>query len=255
MRSKKQYSLLDNSRFYILVFSFLLSLATVAWLRLNIASDQVFYIRLQQVFGLASVAWWYLALVISPVGYIVGQRRIGGLKFARRAIGVSAFYFAVLHSVVAVFGQLGGVQQITYLPELFKWSLGLGLVALVILLILTITSFDAVVKYMTFVRWKWLHQLVYLGGVLAMLHIWMIGTHLAYTGTRVGVFIMLVILLGLELYRITKLINDKYLQFGRAEMFIVFLALWLITTTFIFVLPSYVQNYHSRHRHVNTESR
>lgn len=247
MKEKETYHLLDNSRFYILASSFLLSLAVLAYLRLELPNDQVFSIRLQQAFGLLCVLYWYSALIISPLGYVIGKHRMRRLEFARRAIGVSAFYFALLHGLTALFGQLGGFSQLAYLPAIFKWSLTGGLIAMIILLLLAMTSFDAVIKCMTFRRWKWLHRLIYIGGILAMLHVWTIGTHMAYGGVQAAVYGALVVLIGLELYRITKLVNDKHLHFRTADTVVLCIAVWAVVAALLLAVPTYIQNYHSRH--------
>jgi len=239
--------LLNNSRFYILNGSILLSVAVFSWLRIQISSDQLFFIRAEQVFGLLCVGYWYLALTISPIGYVVGKQRTKRLEFSRRAIGVSAFYFALLHAAIALWGQLGGFTQLQYLPSLFQWSLLGGLVAFVILLIMAATSFDKVVKIMTFRKWKWLHRLVYIGGILAVFHIWSVGTHISYGGIRVAALVALIILAGLELYRVTKLLNDKYLHLDRTESLTVYVVLWAIVSTLILLFPTVIQNYHSQH--------
>lgn len=247
MTTVQKQSLLNNSRFYILLSSILVSVVLFSWLRLAIPSDQLFYIRTQQVFGLLCVAYWYIALVISPLGYVIGKQRMKRIEFARRAIGVSAFYFALLHASIALWGQLGGLSDLGYLPELFKWSLLGGLIAFSILLLMAITSFDGVVKFMTYRKWKWLHRLVYIGGILAVLHIWTVGTHLAYTNVQLIAFVALVILVGLELYRTTLLTNQKYLHLGKSEMITLFATCWVIVSLLIFSIPATVQNYHSRH--------
>lgn len=244
--------LLNNSRFYILATSFLLSLAVVAFLRLHIPSDQLFYIRIQQVFGLLGVCFWYSALVISPIGYVIGKHRIKKLEFARRAIGVSAFYFVLLHGCVALWGQLGGLTELGYLPALFQWSLIFGTIAFTVLLMMALTSFDAVVKFMTYRKWKWLHRLVYIGGVFALLHIWTIGTHLAYSHVQLIAFIALLVLAGLELYRTTKLVNDKYLHLNKTEAMTLYVSSWVIISALILMTPVFIQNYHSRHNDHNT---
>lgn len=247
MAQEKEYHLLNNVRFYIVASSLLLSLAIAAYVRIEVPGDQVFYIRLQQIFGLLCVVYWYMALAISPVGYAIGKHRVKRLEFARRAIGVSAFYFALLHGLIALFGQLGGFAQLVYLPDLFQWSLLGGLIGFVILFLLASTSFDRVVKFMTFRRWKWLHRLTYIGGVVAMLHVWTIGTHLAYGGVQIAMFTALAVLAGLELYRTSRLLNDKYLQLEKAEMIVMFVALWAIAATLMLAVPHYVKNYHGRH--------
>lgn len=254
MTQKPTYSLFNNSRFYILTSSILISVLVFSWLRLQIPSDQLFYIRTQQVFGLLCIFYWYFALVISPIGYVIGKHRTKRLEFARRAIGVSAFYFAVLHAAIAVWGQLGGLSELNHLPELFRWSLFLGMIALVVLGIMAATSFDKVVKFMTFKKWKWLHRLVYIGGILAVLHIWMIGTHLAYLNVQLIAFVALVILAGLELFRTTKLVNEKYLHLGKTEAATLFATCWVIVSLAIFMIPVTIQNYHSRHTdHTSTK--
>lgn len=247
MKKQDTYSILNNSRFYILSFSFLASVAIFSWLRLHIDSDQLLFIRLQQIFGFVCLLFWYAALIISPIGYVIGKNRMTHINFTRRAIGVSAFYYALLHAVIALWGQLGGPGEITRLPSLFQWSLYGGFVALFVLFLMAITSFDRVITFMTFRRWKWLHRLVYAAGVIVILHIWSIGTHLAYSGVQIAALIMLATLAGLELFRIIKTLNKKYFALGRAELFGIFLTCWAIVITIIICIPAFVKNYHSSH--------
>ena len=244
---KEPYSLLDNSRFYILAFSIILSVTIFAWLRLSVDSDQLFLIRTQQCYGLICLLFWYVALIVSPLGHVVGKHRMKRVEFARRAIGVSAFYFAALHAAIALFGQLGGVGQIQYLPELFKWSLAGGAFALVVLGSMAATSFDRVIRFMTFRKWKWLHRLGYIAGVLVILHIWTIGTHMAYVEMQLAGYGALVILIGLELFRVVKALSGNYLKFDAIERAVLWLTLWAVAAVLLLAMPWYVQNYHSRH--------
>jgi DMSO/TMAO reductase YedYZ heme-binding membrane subunit len=87
------------------MYSLLISLGVTAWLRLQISSDQLYYIRLEQVFGFIGLAFLYIALIISPLSLLFKQNQgVKYMLFARRAIGVSAAYFAVLHASVALWG-------------------------------------------------------------------------------------------------------------------------------------------------------
>lgn len=243
----QQKSLLNNSRFYILCGSLLLSGIIFAWLRIIIVNDQLFYIRTQQVFGLLSIVFWYMAMLISPLGYVIGKQCMKHIEFARRAIGVSAFYFAVLHGLVALWAQLGGPTQLQYLPELFQWSLVAGAGALFILGIMAATSFDAVVKYMTPKRWKLLHRFVYGAGILVIIHIWSVGTHLAYSGVQIAALSALVVLLGLEFYRLAKVLNDKYFHLGKTEAITIFITMWMLGVALVLAIPALIKNYHSAH--------
>jgi DMSO/TMAO reductase YedYZ heme-binding membrane subunit len=239
--------LLRNSRFYILTGSILASGIMFAFLRLTSVSDQLFLIRAEQTFGFISLGYWYLALIISPLGHAIGKHRTKHLEFARRAIGVSAFYYVLLHSVIALWGQLGGVGELKNLPTIFQWSLLGGAVAFFILGLMAATSLDIAVRVMTYRKWKWLHRFVYLAGVLAMLHIWTIGTHLAYTADQITVFVALVILIGLELYRVGKQLNAKYLHLDRTELLGMIIAVWVLIGAGIAFVPSLIHNYHSAH--------
>lgn len=248
-------SLLSNSRFYVLASSLLLSAFVIGIVRIEIPSDQLYAIRTQQVFGLLCLLYWYVALIISPIGHIIGKQRMLHIEFARRAIGVSAFYFALLHASIALWGQLGGISQLQHLPTLFVWSLSGGFIALFVLGIMAATSFDKVVRYMTYRKWKWLHRFVYLAFILVVLHVWSIGTHLAYTEMQLLSFVMLVILSGLELFRIVKIANAKRLHLNKTESVTLFLAAWACVVALIVALPAVVQNYHSRHTDHSEEQR
>lgn len=246
--ARKSLPLTHNLRFYILMSSLLISVVMVAWLRVSIESEQLFLIRTQQVFGLCGVLLWYVALIISPMGYVFGKERISYMLFARRAIGVSAAYFVLLHGAIALFGQLGGVQQITLLPNIFKWSLLSGAVAGLILLVMAATSFDAVIRRMTYKRWKLLHRLGYMGGLLAVVHIWSVGTHLAYSGIQFAAFIALVVLSGLESYRVTTVVAKKHSDLKSKDYFATLLvAIWALWIVIILAIPGLVENYHSQH--------
>ena len=239
--------LLDNSRFYVLCFALILSIAIFSWLRLQITADQLFYIRLQQTYGLVCLILWYGALIISPLSYIIGKQRMQPIAYMRRAIGVSAFFYALLHGLIALQSQLGGIEKLQYLPSLFQWSLAGGTVAFVVLGIMAATSFDAVVRRMTYRRWKWLHRLGYAGGILVLLHVWSIGTHLAYSSVQLAAFTALAVLGGLEMFRVVSQANKKYLQLDRPELLALFVSGWAIFSALIFMIPLVVENYHSQH--------
>jgi DMSO/TMAO reductase YedYZ heme-binding membrane subunit len=243
----KNYFILNNSRFYILVFSILLSTLVLGYMRNSTASDQLFIIRLQQIYGLASIILWYLAVIIGPMGHIVGKHRTKHLEFMRRAIGVSAFYFALLHFAIAFWGQLGGLSQLVYMPESFVLYTFLGLLAFVVLLALAVTSFDAAIKYMSYRRWKWLHRLIYIGLILALLHIWALGTHLLYPGVRIVFYVMILALIAIELYPNIRRINDKYLHLKTSERIVLFLASWALAAITVYTVPGFIQNVNSEH--------
>jgi DMSO/TMAO reductase YedYZ heme-binding membrane subunit len=256
MSTKKTYHILSNSRFFVLASSVLISLLVISFIRVQVTSDQVFYIRSEQVFGLLSITYWYVALIISPLGYVIGKQRLLHLAFARRAIGVSACYFASLHIIIATWGQLGGISGIGYLPDSFKLSMAGGFAAFFILFLMAMTSFDKVISFMTFRRWKWLHRLVYMGGVLAVLHIWSVGTHLSYSPVQIGAFVALSLLIGLEAFRLVTLLAKQYDELKSKDYFYTLvIAIWLVGSVALFAIPGLIKNYHSSHHSPVANSR
>ncbi|HJQ07938.1 MAG TPA: ferric reductase-like transmembrane domain-containing protein [Candidatus Saccharimonadales bacterium] len=249
LSNKTIRNLPNNNRFYILTFSVLLSVFTLCLLRIQIPSDQLFYIRTEQVYGFISVAFLYTALIISPIEKVVGKREsVKNLLFARRAIGVSAAYFALLHAAVALWGQFGGFGGLVLLPDRFVWALIFGVTALIVLFLMAATSFDKVIKFMTFRKWKWLHRFVYMGSVLIILHVWMIGTHVAYDWVQLATFIPLSLLFGLEAWTIMGKFSEKHTEFKSKDYFwILVLSMWLLSSLLLFMLPALVKNYHSEH--------
>src|SRR5438105_3682800 len=108
--------LLHNIRFYILCGSLLLSIFILRWVQTYIPQGQLQTIRLEQIYAFAAIIFLYLALLIGPLCYTFFHipYRDYILK-ARRAIGVSSFYFALLHSWIALFQQLQGFAGLNFL--------------------------------------------------------------------------------------------------------------------------------------------
>lgn len=248
MSTPPPYRLINNSRFYILVTAVALSLVLTGWVRLTVSGDELYVIRLQQWFGLCCLLFLYSVLLITPLGYVLKAEWLKLLKFSRRGLGVAAAYFAALHAGVSLAGQLGGFEQLRYLPPVFIWSLLAGTGAVLVLLVMAAASFDAVIRAMTFPRWKWLQRGVYVAGVLIIVHVWSIGTHLAYGWVQWLAFAALTVLFGLECYRATVLFTRTRPAFAGREYFTtIFLSSWALLIVLLLSVPLLVQNYHSAH--------
>jgi DMSO/TMAO reductase YedYZ heme-binding membrane subunit len=242
-------NLVNNSRFYLLGLALLASIAIACGLRLTVESTQLWYIRTEQVYGFVALGAVYAALILTPISKLVGKRPIMRLLlFSRRAIGVSAFYFAVLHGGFALYGQLGGWAAISVLPERFIIAFGLGAGALLVLFMLAATSFDRIIVAMTFRRWKWLHRLVYIAGILLILHVWMIGTHTAEPLIMAILFGLLVVFFGLESWRMAQVFAARFKEFQSKDyLMIMFVGMWLSLTVALACVPALTGNYHTRH--------
>jgi len=107
-----------------------------------------------------------LGLAITPLRAIA---RLNGLIQVRRMIGIGALAYSLLHLVAWLglrmwdWGALGG-----------EWSrrptLIIATVALIGLIVLGATSFDAAIRWMGGQRWKRLHAAIYWLAGLAVLH-------------------------------------------------------------------------------------
>ncbi len=219
--------LFRNIRFYILVFSVVLSFTLNVIIVTTIPDGQLQTIRLNQIYGLVSVTYLYFALLAGPFVYMFPDFSWGKqyLK-ARRALGVSSFYFAALHGVIAFFGQLGGFTGISFLTTNYVLALSSSFIALIILFFQAITSFDAVIKKMTFPRWKILQRFVYVAGILVLIHMLLLGTHYQEISSLIPMitFVALAFLFFLEALRVDAFLQKKFSlnpQFNYASMILV----------------------------------
>ncbi len=246
--------LVHNIRFYVLIFSGLFSAGIYAWTQIAFPDrPNIQIIRLTQVYALASVTYLYLAMLAGPLTYTFRFLPFRGhyLK-ARRAIGVSAFYFGLLHGSIAFFGQLGGFEGLAYLSSNYLIAISLSFTALVILSAMAITSFDFMIAKMKFKKWKMLHRLVYLAGVFILIHALMLGTHFRDLSAAIPqiMFISVFFLLMLEGLRIDYFIQNKFPTLPRFGLtYVLFTLFFGAALYYIFIPPGALPDFgiHSAH--------
>ena len=233
-------SLSHNIRFYVLCFSILFSFAVYLIIISLYPLEQLQIIRLTQIYALTAVIYLYLALLAGPFCYMFGwfPFKAQYLK-SRRALGVSAFYFAFLHTCLAFFGQLGGFEGLGFLSGKYLIAISLSVTALTILLFMAITSFDKVINWMKFKRWKLLHRLVYLAGILILIHALMLGTHFQNLWEFIpqAFFTALVFLLFLEIVRIDAFFKKRFKRFANVSIVSVPLYVLLLLGIIYFLIP------------------
>lgn len=117
--------------------------------------------------GLLALIFIVAALACTPLKTLVGWT--WPLR-VRRMLGVFGFFYAVLH-----------VSTYTALDQGFDWSaiyadvtkrrfIFVGSAAFLLLVPLAVTSTNAAVKRLGFVRWKRLHRLAYVAPMLGVVH-------------------------------------------------------------------------------------
>lgn len=168
--------------------------------------------RLTQIFGLLAVTYVYLALLPGALFSTFPNLPYRALIFkSRRAVGVSAFLFAILHSSTAFFLSFGGFAGLPFLPNQYLLAFSFGAGALLILFFMASTSFDFIVFRMG-KKWKYLHRLIYLASVFILIHMLMIGSHFAKLNSTIPqlFFFFFTMLLILELKRVDTFLTNRF---------------------------------------------
>ena len=107
-------------------------------------------------------------LAFTPLRVIFPQSKLAlALNRHRRLVGVSAFTYAALHLATHLVYE-GGFGVLA--SDINKPFLVTGLIAFAILLALTITSLNRMVRALGAKHWKWLHRLAYVASALAAYH-------------------------------------------------------------------------------------
>lgn len=134
------------------------------FLRGTLAADPI--LDMTHRTGKTALILLMLSLAVSPIRSIFNWPQLGKL---RRPLGLYSFAYAAVH--FAIFIGLDYGFQFSLLPGAFleKRFAIIGFFAGFILLILAITSLNALVKKLG-KKWKILHRFVYAAGVLAAIH-------------------------------------------------------------------------------------
>jgi methionine sulfoxide reductase heme-binding subunit len=119
-----------------------------------------------QQMGRAAILLLVVALAVSPLKMITGIRMFQKLA---RPLGLYAFFYALVHLLIYV-GLDYGFDLSLLLPDIVnKQYIYVGIAASLILFALALTSFRWWMKLLG-KFWKYLHRLVYLAGLLAVIH-------------------------------------------------------------------------------------
>jgi len=116
------------------------------------------------------VACILLAVVLSftPLRVLFPRSPLAlALNRHRRLVGVSAFFSALIHLTCQILHEDGWP---TFFTDIRKPFLLVGLLTFIILLVLAVTSFNFMVRWLGGRRWKRLHRLAYLAAALAAYH-------------------------------------------------------------------------------------
>jgi sulfoxide reductase heme-binding subunit YedZ len=121
--------------------------------------------------GMLTLVFLLISLAVTPL------RRITGLNWLtrfRRMLGLFAFFYGSLHLMTYI--AFDRFFHLTTIPgDLAKRPfIAIGMTAFFLMLPLAITSTDRMVKRLGGKRWMRLHRIVYLSGVLGVLHYYLL---------------------------------------------------------------------------------
>lgn len=172
-------------RLYIGLFTILIT-AEVFWYTSAVyGGSSLAGIRLQEIYAWIALSLLLLTISIGPAYKVFARLPAKSIVFdARRMLGVSAAWFATLHVSISYFDQFNGANPLN-LPAIYKQAFIVGSIALIILLAMTATSFNAAFRRLG-IWWFRIHRLVYLAILLVLFHAFNIGVHatsLPFIGT------------------------------------------------------------------------
>ena len=115
--------------------------------------------------------YWALIFLLTSLAITPLRRigRFGKLLDVRRMIGVGAFVYAVVHIFLYVVDQKYDLVKVAS-EIVLRLYLTIGFIGLLGLLALAITSTNGMVRRLGGMRWARLHQIVYVIGLLALIH-------------------------------------------------------------------------------------
>jgi sulfoxide reductase heme-binding subunit YedZ len=121
--------------------------------------------------GMLALLFLFGALAVTPLRKTTGLNWL--IKF-RRMLGLFAFFYGMLHLVTYVwfdqfFNLRGVVRDIARRP-----FIAVGMAAFFLMMPLALTSTTKMIKRLGGRRWSQLHRLVYVAGIAAVLHFWML---------------------------------------------------------------------------------
>ena len=150
------------------IIAFAVAIAPALWLAGRVVADDLGprpFTEATHFTGRWTVRLLLLSLAITPARWLFPP---GKLVLARRTLGVAACCYAVLHFLLFVAEQKYNLATVATEIVLRVYLL-IGFVALIGLIVLGVTSTDAMIRRLGS-RWNTLHRAAYIIGVLAIVH-------------------------------------------------------------------------------------
>ncbi|MGB6241730.1 MAG: protein-methionine-sulfoxide reductase heme-binding subunit MsrQ [Castellaniella sp.] len=146
--------------------------------------------------GIWALALLWIVLCVTPLRRLAGW---GRLVKHRRALGLYAFFYTVLHVIAWAIWDRGGVPAAMWADIWQRDFIGVGTVAVLLLAPLALTSTQGWMRRLGR-GWKRLHWLIYPAAVLSVLHFeWMRAGKNDFLEPRLYA-VLLTVLLGVRVF-------------------------------------------------------
>lgn len=178
---------------------FLLGLVPLIWLFIRFSIGDLGANPIEAVtryLGDWALRFLLIALAVTPTRILTGWSIFMSL---RRMLGLFAFFYVTLHLLSYVV-----LDQYFYWAEIWqditkRTYITLGILAVLMLLPLAITSTNKMIKRLGGRRWRRIHMLIYPAGILGVIHFYMM-TKADFLEPIIYGFILL-LLFGVRLYK------------------------------------------------------
>ena len=139
------------------------------WYRKQVGANPLEFVT--RTTGILTLVFLLVSLAVTPL------RRITGLNWLtrfRRMLGLFAFFYGSLH--LATYVAFDRYFHLKTIPAdvARRPFIAIGMTAFFLMVPLAITSTDKMVKRLGGKRWQRLHRIVYLSGILGVLHYYML---------------------------------------------------------------------------------
>ena len=183
----------------------LIPLALMIWdyTQGNLGAEPIREITLRT--GKTAIVLLMLSLAVTPAHIWFGWKQIIPL---RRLLGLYSFFYVALHLIIFLWLDYLLDPQLIAEALFAKWYALIGLAAFLILLPLAITSTRSAMRRLG-KKWKTLHKWVYVAGILAVLHYFLLVKN-SYTEPLIFAAV-----LGLLLLTRVKPVKQTILQWRR----------------------------------------
>ncbi len=164
---------MTDTRFYkLLIFiNCLVPLALLAWdaLSNSLGANPIeFFLRTT---GVCTLTFLLITLAITPLRKILG---LNGLIRFRRTLGLYTFFYGCLHlATYSIFDK--SLDIVSIVDDVWQRPfIALGMLALILMVPLAVTSTNAMIKRLGGKRWQRIHRLSYVIAVLGVAHFYLI---------------------------------------------------------------------------------